>query len=536
MVKAMHNLGLLKKFWILGGIFLVVLIFEIGSVLNISGEAESLIKHDIPLLNKSEQAKLAVVQVQQWLTDISATRGLDGLNDGFDEAENNAKLFRSLVADLSDIEPANKSEYQQMLAAFEEYYAAGKDMATAYVEEGPAGGNKMMAGFDSAAAAITEKVDTLLASAQANTENVLREQSSQLVNTRTSILLASLVLGVVMLIIYMVLLRMLRTLPIMGKELSNIAKGDISGDGIGIQRGDEIGKLVENIEAMKRGLRDVIGQVSDSTAIVSATSGEVTSVATETRQLMVTQNNEVNQLAAAITEMAATAAEVARNAVGAENAATEANSEALDGKQVVDKTISSITDLSEDVSNANEVIKELAGHTNNIGNILDVIKGIAEQTNLLALNAAIEAARAGEQGRGFAVVADEVRTLAGRTQESTLEIEEMIKRLQDVATNAMNVMDKGKISAEEGVQHVICAGEKLDAITRAVITINEMNALIATASEQQSAVSEEVNRNITNISEVSGKTEDSANQLTLTSSNMDQQAEQLNAIVAKFIL
>ena len=532
----MRNLGLLKKFWILGAVFLVILAFEIVTIANVDTESDSLVEHDIPVMFKSQQVKLAVVQVQQWLTDISATRGLDGLDDGFDEAEKSAQQFRRLISELTKLEPQNKADYDAMRTAFEAYYSEGKQMANAYKNDGPAAGNKMMTSFDKAATAITEKVDKLIASMESNAEATMAVQQSHLTYTRTTVMTASLVLGIVMVIIYLILVRMLRTLPEISKELSSIAGGDISGDGLNIQRGDEIGKLVQDIEAMKHGLRDVISQVATSTATVSETAGEVTTIATNTKQLMVTQNNEVSQLATAINEMAATAAEIARNAAGAAESATEANSQALEGKQVVGDTIKSIKGLSSDVNHANDVIKELAGHSNNIGNILDVIKGIAEQTNLLALNAAIEAARAGEQGRGFAVVADEVRTLAGRTQESTQEIEEMIEHLQSAASNAMSVMDKGTEQAQAGVEHVMRAGEKLDAISQAVNAINEMNSLIATASEEQSAVSEEVNRNIATISEVSGKTEASANQLTSTSYNMDQQAEQLNAIVAKFVL
>lgn len=532
-------MSLLKKFWVLGGVFLLALAIEIAMVLDISGESNSMTEREIPLLNKSHQAKLAVVQVQQWLTDISATRGLNGLNDGYDQARANAELFRKLVNELEKLDPANQARYQQMLVAFENYYTAGKRMAAAYIAEGPSGengGNTMMAAFDEAAAAISKQVEDLLTVSQANTRQILDAQTIHLSATRAAILSASLLLGGIMIVIYIMLVRLLRTLPVIERELGKITRGDVSGNGIGIRRTDEIGELIADIAAMKHGLRETIGQVSQSTEIVFNTVGEVSMVASETRDYMDTQNGEVNQLATAMNQMAATATEIARNAAAAANAASDANLEAIDGKQVVTDTIKSIQALSEEVGVANQVINELAAHTDNIGKILDVIRGIAEQTNLLALNAAIEAARAGEQGRGFAVVADEVRTLAGRTQASTQEIQQMIEQLQHSAGNATRVMEKGRGMASAGVQQVTRAGDKLDSITRSVSTINDMNTLIASASEEQSAVSEEMNRNITNINDVSNQTESSADRLASASQRMRDHAQQLRAVVSKFTL
>jgi methyl-accepting chemotaxis protein len=187
--------------------------------------------------------------------------------------------------------------------------------------------------------------------------------------------------------------------------------------------------------------------------------------------------------------------------------------------------------LAKDVEEVADVIQKLESDSNNIGGVLDVIRGIAEQTNLLALNAAIEAARAGEQGRGFAVVADEVRTLAQRTQQSTEEIQHMIEQLQSGANNAVQAMKLGRDRAESTVQQAMQAGESLDAIKAAVGTITDMNTQIASAAEEQSAVAEEVNRNIINISDVAIKTTENVNETAEASAKLSQMAMQFSSLV-----
>ena len=194
----------------------------------------------------------------------------------------------------------------------------------------------------------------------------------------------------------------------------------------------------------------------------------------------------------------------------------------------------SIDELANEVESAASVIQQLASDSDSIGTVLDVIKGIAEQTNLLALNAAIEAARAGEQGRGFAVVADEVRTLAGRTQESTQEIEAMIDKLQSGAKNAVTAMEAGQEKASIGVAQTKQAGEALAAITRAVTTISDMNTHIASSAEEQSATTEEMNKNIININQLADQTANSAQQSTAASAELSKLATDLQNLVSQF--
>ncbi|MDH5436924.1 MAG: methyl-accepting chemotaxis protein, partial [Gammaproteobacteria bacterium] len=229
----------------------------------------------------------------------------------------------------------------------------------------------------------------------------------------------------------------------------------------------------------------------------------------QTSQGIAQQHNEIDQVATAMNEMMATVQEIAKSAASASESAHEADSEADKGKVVVTEAMGAMSLLSDQIQNSSSAVASLAADSQAIGSVLEVIRGIAEQTNLLALNAAIEAARAGEQGRGFAVVADEVRTLASRTQQSTQEIQQMIERLQQGAINAVETMEKGKEQSVKSEELVENAVESLAMIAGSVAMINTMNAQIASAAEEQGAVAEDINKNIVNISQVAQQAQDS---------------------------
>ncbi len=318
-------------------------------------------------------------------------------------------------------------------------------------------------------------------------------------------------------------------------RLDDIAQGE--GDltqRLPVEGKNELTQLAVAFNAFVSKIQDVVRQVAGATSQLAAASEELSATADQTTNQVRRQQNETDQVATAMNEMTATVQEVARNATDAAAAARETDQEASAGRDVVGATIRSIESLASEVENAAGVIQRLSADSEEIGKVLDVIRGIAEQTNLLALNAAIEAARAGEQGRGFAVVADEVRTLASRTQESTHTIQEMIERLQGNASSAVSVMEKGRVQASGSVQQAAKAGESLKTITGAVARITDMNTQIASAAEEQSAVAEEINRNVVNISQAVDETASGSQQISTASDELARLAAELQGMVGQF--
>lgn len=297
---------------------------------------------------------------------------------------------------------------------------------------------------------------------------------------------------------------------------------------------DELRLVAEAFNHMGERFGEALNEVSRATQQLAAAS-EQTSVVTEhTGESIRKQQGEIAQVATAMHEMHATAHEVAHSSSQAAEAASHADREAGVGQDVAEQTIAAIERLAGSVENATGVIESLARDSEEIGSVLDVIRSIAEQTNLLALNAAIEAARAGDAGRGFAVVADEVRSLASRTQQSTEEINEMIARLQSGTAQAVAAMEDGRNQARSGVEQTQRTTESLQSIVQAIGVINDMSAQIASAAEEQSAVSEEISRSITAINDLTAETTDGAVQTTQASQEVARLATELQSLVGRF--
>ena len=312
-----------------------------------------------------------------------------------------------------------------------------------------------------------------------------------------------------------------------------IATGDLTGH-IAAVGNSELGRLLTAQDTMRGNLREMLELINSSTITLSGAAEELHVTTEQVAQGMQTNRTEVEQLATAMNEMTATVQEIAQNAADTASAAQNADQESNSSVTVVNQTISAIEGLANDITHAGQVINELEKDSENIGAVLDVIKSISEQTNLLALNAAIEAARAGEQGRGFAVVADEVKTLAQRTQESTQEIQDMISRIQSSAQNAVSVITTSSERAGQGVEQARQAGTSLGNIKQVITNISDMNTQIACASEEHSAVAEEINRNVVNINQITEQSADATSQTTAAISDLTRMANDLREQVARF--
>ena len=297
---------------------------------------------------------------------------------------------------------------------------------------------------------------------------------------------------------------------------------------------DEFAWMSWKCDTVQKNLSRIMRDVRANSEQLATAAEKLSHITEQSRRGVTNQSQKTEQVAAAMSEMSSTVHEVARNASHAAKAANDANEQARSGTGVVKNTIQSIEQLAIEVDKAAETINKLKEDSVNIGTVLDVIRGIAEQTNLLALNAAIEAARAGEQGRGFAVVADEVRTLASRTQQSTQEIQGMIERLQGGANQAVSAMTQGRNAARNSVDQAINAGQSLEIINRYIDTIKDMNTQIANAAEGQSNTAEEINRNIVNISTISHDSARNAEQTAQASEELAHLATQLQSQVSSF--
>ncbi|WP_421868466.1 methyl-accepting chemotaxis protein [Motiliproteus sp.] len=318
-------------------------------------------------------------------------------------------------------------------------------------------------------------------------------------------------------------------LRVMVKATKSLANGDLQVPIVADKVGG-IGDMQLSLNMVRARMKTVIGRIQESTNDLAAASTQLSSMSSQTNDGMQAQMMETEQIATAMNEMSATVQDVAGNTTQAAEAANQADRDAESGRKIVAQTQQTILTLANEVNEVEQVINGLHQDSNDIGTILDVIRGVAEQTNLLALNAAIEAARAGEQGRGFAVVADEVRSLAQRVQSSTEEIHQMIEKLQQGAGRAVTVMGKGRESAERCVQEAQNAEEALDRISESVMMIRDMSTQIATAAEQQSSVSEEMSRNIVAIRDMSEQTAHSSVQTTEASQEVAVTAGRLETL------
>ncbi|BBB30549.1 methyl-accepting chemotaxis protein [Neptunomonas japonica] len=297
---------------------------------------------------------------------------------------------------------------------------------------------------------------------------------------------------------------------------------------------DEVGQVSQGFNDFADKIQGLVIDLKGGIADLSKSTVQMNNVVTKTHTDVQKQRHETAQAAAAVHEMAAAAQEVAGNAVGAASAAQEADNETLSGQKIVEDTIVAIQALSDDVNKASDVIGQLDVDADKIGTVVNVIKEIAGQTNLLALNAAIEAARAGEYGRGFSVVADEVRTLANRTQQSTQEIQSMIERLQTGAREAVGVMDTSKAQSIATVERAAQASGSLSVITGSVSTITQMNTQIASAAEEQTAVADEISQNVQQVADIAEHSASNADALSATTKEMSALEQRLMRIVNQF--
>lgn len=377
---------------------------------------------------------------------------------------------------------------------------------------------------------------TLARSALEEERRVVLAAAEKTNATANAIVWSAMILSIIAALGFAWLLRKVIAEPmkLLTERTTQIAAGDLSGPALVITNRDEIGLAAAAFNQMQQQLKQLITNLSNSADEVASHSIRVSDITAATDADLQRQAAEVDQLATAMNEMAATIAEVAKHAQSTSDATNSSEKHAEQGQAIVRRVIDAIGGIATEVSNASSTIQTVKQESLNIGTILDTIQSIAEQTNLLALNAAIEAARAGEQGRGFAVVADEVRTLAARTQQSTTEIKALIDRLQQSAATAVNTMDVGVNRANQGVELADNAGHALTEIMQSITAIADMTLQIASATEEQSVVVQEMDKNLLKVNSLTMQTKQRSQEADSTSGELSEMAQQLQTYSKRF--
>jgi len=475
-------------------------------------------------------------QVQEWKNVLLRGSDPDQLEKywgRFEKLESQIqKDSSSLIQALQPGEVRDKLEqFRQAHQSMGDEYRKGLE---AFRQSGfvAAAGDRAVKGIDRAPTQLLDKAAALI------DERVKQRTNYAIEYAHSDVTLGLIFMAIAVAIAFLTfLLYMQRQVVVPARELSerlkHMAARDFSGK-IERRTNDELGDIADSAETIRSAMHGIIDDLNESSTQLDDAVSQLSEVIEITRRGVEQQLDETEQVATAINEMTSTMQDVAGNAGMAADSANNADSAAQNGRRIVSKTMDDIESLAQEMENAARTIQGLESESESIGGVLDVIKGISEQTNLLALNAAIEAARAGEAGRGFAVVADEVRALATRTQQSTEEIESMISRLQEGAQTAVKVMEQSRQHAHSSTEQSAEAGTSLEEITAAVSQITQMNAQIADASQQQRGVAEEINRNIINISEIAEHSAEGSKRIDEANRNLTGISKRLADLVTTF--
>ncbi|MEB5666844.1 methyl-accepting chemotaxis protein [Aeromonas veronii] len=510
---------------------------------NIYRDASEVSDNIVPSIRASSQMHVSLLDARRAELNMvidALGKDPDSLNSStqsFEAAKSQYMAAEQRYGSMPFVSERDRNMFAELKTAAAKYFSAHGDLETA-IRQGDIAKVQSLIKNESRAALEQAGQDGLeLRKENDRVANLLTKQSeasyerAKLLSTTVSALTLLFVV-----IVAWLLIRQIRN-PVMTllEQTRQVAAGNLTSQ-LDMKQfsHDELGKLAQGFNEMQSNLRMLVNEVSGSVVQLGAAAEEISAVAQQSANNMGAQQHELNQLATAMNEMQATVQEVARNTNDAASAATSASDTAAQGSETVNDSIGRIEKVATAIEETALVIRQLGDDSRNIGMVLEVIQGIAEQTNLLALNAAIEAARAGEQGRGFAVVADEVRTLAKRTQDSTSQINHIISELQQRANEAGVTMQQSQDMMSETVHTAREAGASIAEISSSVNSISHMNIQIATATEEQGAVSEELNRNVVNISNASEEVATGAKQMAQACNDLNLLATQLQEVVRKF--
>ncbi|WP_248752475.1 methyl-accepting chemotaxis protein [Pseudomonas sp. MWU15-20650] len=525
---------------LLGGSLLAMLLIALACFNFLSNGVQSyrsLIEGPLLTSQLIDEANLQFkVQVQEWKNVLLRGKQPQDMEKYWGQFQDRQRdvqgILARLVSQTRDDASLNgriealRQEHQQLGVAYEKgraaYLAAGAD---------PTAGDNAVKGVDRAASEQMSALVSDLREQGTKQSQAISAYAERTVMVGLAIMLLS---GGVIGLFSLWLINRNLILPIRGliDYVTQLSHGRFA-ERVASRRQDELGHLAAAANTLRDFLAETFNRLQRSATDLVSASGELNSIAGQMATGTHEQFNRTDQVATAMTEMSATAQEVARHAASASRAADEADQSAREGGEVMQRTIATIGQMRNEILNTGSIIRRLETDSVRIGKVLEVIRGIAEQTNLLALNAAIEAARAGEAGRGFAVVADEVRSLAQRTAASIIEINQIIQAVQTGAVDAAEAIVSGQSCSDDSVEKVSQAGAMLAHITQAVEAIRDMNRQIATAAEEQTSVAEDISRNITQITTVATANLDNVQRTEAASHNLRGLSTELNEVTAR---
>ncbi|UUQ62812.1 methyl-accepting chemotaxis protein [Pseudomonas fuscovaginae UPB0736] len=526
-------------FSLIGALMLILGIFSLSQMSKIRGAAEQLTSNSVPSIKTLDEFTQLTLRLRVLSYRLLTNREQDVQAKTMELlAQRNQQIDRArAVYEKLIVSPEERAAYEQYVQLLGQYRQIEERMKSLsrnnqMTELTSLLNSELLTNSEQVNTALNRLLEILDQQTQDN-----NQQASDQYDTAFNMVVALLLLATALTFLFAWLLTRSITQPIDQalKAAEQIAEGDLTHT-VKVDGTDEAGRLLQAMLKMQQKLRDTLQRISGSATQLASAAEELNSVTDESARGLQQQNNEIEQAATAVNEMTSAVEEVARNAVSTSEASKSATASASDGRDLVQETVSAIERMSSDVQSTATLIGNLAEESRDIGKVLDVIRGLADQTNLLALNAAIEAARAGEAGRGFAVVADEVRALAHRTQQSTSEIERMIGSIQGGTEQAVDSMRNSTERAESTLNIAKGAGLALDTINTAVIEINERNLVIASAAEEQAQVAREVDHNLVNIRDLSVQSATGASQTSTASNELARLAVDLNGLVARFQL
>jgi len=491
----------------------------------------------LPALVAMLETRFNVVQIQQYLSDASATGEPDGLKDARSSRDDALKHLDHLASLI----PALTNDVGLIKAAVGNFHALGVEMANAYVNSGRDAGNILMKrpgdGFDAQAEKLTERLEKLeqsvrdnMTASALNAEKEIGDAKFQATLLSLAICLMVIASGIVL---YRVLLKILGCEPGHATEIAKrIAGGDLSQE-VPVTAGDRT-SLLRAIQEMQEGLRSLIHNIGETARSLTGSAQELSRAAQQVSKSSAVQSDKSASMAASIQEMAVSIAHIADSAGHADQSALEADKLADNGAELAVEAVSEMDSISASVANTAASVQALGDRSEAIASILDVIREIADQTNLLALNAAIEAARAGEQGRGFAVVADEVRKLAERTASATTEIRTTVESVRTGTIEVVSEMTGSKDRVIAGVDRIRLAGEAMGSIKGGVKLVLGAAEEIAAALKEQDVANQEIARNVEGIAQMTEETSEAVTHVAAAADNLEKLAYSLAESVHQF--